>query len=338
MWSDARSRWIDALLVVVVVFVVHGWAGTFWAEFTFDDRILVESDQRLVVDGWDDVVTLATTKYWGDHYGAERLWRPLAQLTFAADRALLGPAPGGFHVMNVIYHAITCVLVLWLFRRLIPARRAALFGALIFAVHPVHAEAVVGIVGRSEVLALLLSTAGMLLHLRGRRRGSWWSYGGAAACFFAAITAKEIALTAPFIAAVIEIAVPASSDGRAVKQTWVERLLPYGLYVVALAGYFGCRYEVLGGLSPSVGAQTLGALSGGERVLVAAETTRDNFLATLLPQPTSAFYPFSRPDTSNWVLYGTVACHVAFVSLAGAAALLGKNAGARAIGLAVLGF
>jgi len=74
--------------------------------------------------------------------------------SFWIDARLFGRHAAGFHVVNLLLHA-GCVLLLWrLLRRLFPNRSgAAWLTTLVFAVHPLHAEAVVGVVGRAELWA-----------------------------------------------------------------------------------------------------------------------------------------------------------------------------------------
>src|ERR1051325_564269 len=85
--------------------------------------------------------------------------------------------------MNALWHGLASVLVaLLLARALSPA--AALAGGLVFALHPVHTEAVAGLVGRAEVLA----AAGMFGAVLCARRRRWVA---AVACAAAAMLSKE---------------------------------------------------------------------------------------------------------------------------------------------------
>jgi hypothetical protein len=55
-----------------------------------------------------------------------------------------GLHPRGFHLTNVLLHAAVSVLSLAIFNLLLggASHRAALLASLLFAVHPIHAEAV----------------------------------------------------------------------------------------------------------------------------------------------------------------------------------------------------
>ncbi len=99
------------------------------------------------------------------------LYRPVTGLTYRLQLGLHGPAPAPFHGFNVALHLGVTLLALAALRRLFPAHAGWAWGAaLLFAVHPIHTEAVTGIVGRAELLAALFGLAGYLLWL-GRGRG-----------------------------------------------------------------------------------------------------------------------------------------------------------------------
>lgn len=308
-----QGRWLlaSALLVLLLALVAHAPAlhGT---GFTLDDVPIVAENPRLDVRGWDDLVALLRSDYWGDPLGEERLWRPLALLTFAAERRLHGGHPDGYHALNVLLHGLAAGLSLWLFLPALGSRRAALLGALLFALHPVHAEATAGVVGRSELLALLLVLLAFLSHRAGfaagprpRLRAVAGSL-GAGLAFFLAFTAKEIALTGPFLLAVFQLATrapspptpaPASEAGRLrrglrVAGRGLRAAAPWLVYLLALLAYLGLRWWVLGDVVARGGARTVGLLDLSQRALLACLLHLDALLSLLVPHASSAHYPF----------------------------------------------
>jgi hypothetical protein len=94
------------------------------------------------------------------------LWRPLTIVSLALDWTLAGGHPGWLHLANALWHGLASLLVLAVLARWLPLR-AATTAALVFAVHPVHVEAVAGLVGRSELLPATAMLAGVLA-ARGR--------------------------------------------------------------------------------------------------------------------------------------------------------------------------
>lgn len=131
--------------VALVAAVVY--AGTLRCAFALDDGHIILGN-ALVHDA-SGMWRAFFTSYWPAGFGGF-LYRPLPVATYALDWQVGGPA--WFHFVNVLWHVLSSVLVV-----LIAARwtdvRAALVAGLVFAVHPVHVEAVANIVGRAELMA-----------------------------------------------------------------------------------------------------------------------------------------------------------------------------------------
>jgi len=101
--------------------------------------------------------------YWPDAVGGQ--YRPLGILTFALDWQLSGGDPRWFHAVNVLWHAVATLLVGWLASELL-APVAAGIAMVLFAVHPVHVEAVSSVVGRLEPMATAFVLAALVAHRR----------------------------------------------------------------------------------------------------------------------------------------------------------------------------
>ncbi|XP_063110560.1 protein O-mannosyl-transferase TMTC1 isoform X2 [Cavia porcellus] len=108
--------------------------------------------------------------FWGKGMAentSHKSYRPLCVLTFKLNILLTGMDPFYFHVVNVILHClVTLVLMYTCDRAVFRSRGLAFVTALLFAVHPVHTEAVAGIVGRADVLACLLFLLAFLSYNR----------------------------------------------------------------------------------------------------------------------------------------------------------------------------
>ncbi|XP_029016223.1 protein O-mannosyl-transferase TMTC1 isoform X2 [Betta splendens] len=108
--------------------------------------------------------------FWGKRMAdntSHKSYRPLCILTFKLNIILGGMTPLYFHLVNVCLHfAVTCLLMHTCQRCVFEDSRLAFITALLFAVHPVHTEAVSGIVGRADVLACLLFLLSFLSYVR----------------------------------------------------------------------------------------------------------------------------------------------------------------------------
>ena len=76
----------------------------------------------------------------------------MRELSYALDHAVWGFRPEGFHLTNVLLYACI-VAAFYLVSRKTVGEEAAFLSALLFAVHPIHAEAVAWVSGRKDLLA-----------------------------------------------------------------------------------------------------------------------------------------------------------------------------------------
>ncbi|XP_062511641.1 protein O-mannosyl-transferase TMTC2-like isoform X2 [Corticium candelabrum] len=70
----------------------------------------------------------------------------------------------GYHLLNVLLHSITSLCYFLLIRGL-TFHWTAFFSALLFATHPIHCEAVAGVVGRADILAGLFFFLSLLVYM-----------------------------------------------------------------------------------------------------------------------------------------------------------------------------
>jgi len=143
-----RTAIRHGLFVLAAALAVY--ANSLTAGFTYDDVWIVVENER--VHGLGRLDEIVTSPYWTTRENAG-LFRPVTLATFAIQHALHGLWPVGYHLVNVLLHAAVSWLVWRLAQRLHASDGAALAAGLLFAVHPVHAEAVSGVVGRAELLA-----------------------------------------------------------------------------------------------------------------------------------------------------------------------------------------
>jgi len=109
--------------------------------------------------------------FWGTpltHSGSHKSYRPLCVLSFRFNHWLHELKPGGYHLVNVLLHCTATALFTILARSLLPLRAewaTASAGAL-FASHPVHTEAVAGLVGRADVGAAIFFILAFIAYRR----------------------------------------------------------------------------------------------------------------------------------------------------------------------------
>lgn len=215
--SAARVYWAVAGAAVIA------YLGAVANGFVLDDiPIVIRNSVVHDPAGWWRAFA---APYWGPEEGGS-LYRPLAVATYWLDGRLDG-APW-FHLVNILWHAGASLMVVTLTRRLVEGEHsltAALIGGLIFAVHPVHVEAVANVVGRAELMAALFACLGVYAALV---RGSVaWS----AAALVGAVLSKESGAVVPGLVAwawVLGIGRPPRRKMIAFVASWVLVAVAYG--------------------------------------------------------------------------------------------------------------
>lgn len=157
-----RDRLLQRLLVAAASVAVFAPALT--ADFVgWDDPEFIVNNPAVARLDLAHLKAMATSTLGG-------VWIPLSWLSLAADRALWGLEPAGYHLTSLLLHACAAVLFLECARALLEDDAwAPTLAALFFAVHPLRVETVVWLAERKGVLSGALWLGAMLAHLRGRR-------------------------------------------------------------------------------------------------------------------------------------------------------------------------
>jgi hypothetical protein len=161
--TRARAAWLAAAAAAAVyaLSLRNGWAG--------DDMVAIRDNPaahsvRAALNAWFD-------PYWPENFRWAGLYRPFTVLTYGVDWTLSGGATWWFHAVNVGLHALVTGLVVLVAAAWLPVL-GALGAGLLFAVHPVHVEAVANTVGRAELLVAAGLVLALLAARRYRRAGS----------------------------------------------------------------------------------------------------------------------------------------------------------------------
>lgn len=154
-------HWPSAQLLVGVCLAVFG--HTLLNQFVdWDDHLLILRNPYLNPPTPGNLLRL-----WARPYA--EVYNPLVYTAYGLQVALFGLRPFVFHAVNVSLHTAS-VLVLWrCLTLLLPqARWGPALGAMVFAIHPLQAEAVSWATGQKEVLAGFWCLAALWMYLRAR--------------------------------------------------------------------------------------------------------------------------------------------------------------------------
>src|SRR3989442_5687044 len=177
---NAKRVYLAVAASAVVVYL-----GALWNGFVWDDQVIVLGNP--LVQTWAGLATAFANPYWPPFVGGY-LYRPLTVLTYVLDWHIGGAA--WFHAVNLLWHAGVSALVAVLARRW-AGDAAALVAGMLFAVHPVHVEAVANVVGRAELMAAAFTLLAVYAALEADR--PVWS----AVCWALGLLSKEVAVVAP---------------------------------------------------------------------------------------------------------------------------------------------
>jgi len=148
-------------VLACVLLAILAWSGSIVrGGFAFDDREATLANP--VVTGALGARAAFERDYW-EHLGPAGHYRPLATLALRADRALWGERPAGWHLTNVVLHALCVALLGFLLLLLGPTTHGDALpwaGLAVFAVHPALADAVAWISGRTSLVSAAGGLAG----------------------------------------------------------------------------------------------------------------------------------------------------------------------------------
>lgn len=245
-------------MALIAVLTLLAYSNTFHAGFHFDDEVAVNENQAIKHVSAENIMSLLHTN------------RPITHLSLMFSYAGSGLNVVGWHIFNVSVHiansVLVYVLILWtvtlpVFRERYrsKARGMALFGALLFGVHPIQTEAVTYIIQRAELLAAFFFLSTFLLFIRGTQKEHCLGYYVLALITsLCAMGSKEWAATLPVMLVLYDyLFVSQGSFGKVMKRwpAYALLFLPWVLaaYILSLyqgAGSAGFSMSGMKGITP----------------------------------------------------------------------------------------
>lgn len=273
--------------IVVFLLAAAVYANTLTNELVFDDLLFLENQPA--VRNAADVRAIWLGRFWGEIWPHNVIYRPLTVWSMAVNHALNrsigldGIHVVSYHLVNLLLHAGVSVACLHLFKRMGVPKRGALAGALLFAVHPIHTEAVAAITGRGELLAALFGLCGLILHRDSR------SPILTTTCFLAALCSKESAIAFPAVAVCWDVL----ADDRFSRERWLR----YAGYAAAVTGWLAIRSHVIAGIETPPMTLPLSEYPAPVRVLTAMHVQFRYLLLQVLPVGLSSDYSHNQIPT-----------------------------------------
>lgn len=171
--------------------------------------------------------------------------RPVIGLSFMWDGFIWKANPLGYHLTNVSIHAVNSVLIFFAMRLFARAHNiVALAGAILFGLHPGHAQAVAWISGRNDIVSTFFYLSTVLLFALYRSRPRRTYYIMSLVSFAFGLFSKETVVTLPLALLACDLFF---GEARMSRER-VKWLLPYAGYIVILAFYLCMRLIAFGSL------------------------------------------------------------------------------------------
>ncbi len=240
-----RTPALDIAIVSIVAAAIY--ANSLGHGFVVDDLHQVVDNPRIT--SLASLPAIFSEGVWDFEGRQSSYYRPGMYALYALVHSGFGLSATAFHAANVFLHVVCSVLVLLFVGRFVE-KGAALFAALLFAVHPIHTEPVNWVAGAADLGAAMFALASVVLHT-GKAGESASSRGLAGAAFLAAMLFKEPAVVLPAVLFVHDLLFRPSREPR----VWAGRAAPCA---AALAVYFALRVPALGGAAPVAAVEGLG--------------------------------------------------------------------------------
>ncbi|MBN1526291.1 MAG: tetratricopeptide repeat protein [Candidatus Omnitrophica bacterium] len=227
-----------ALAVLIFAVGLTVYSNVAGGEFFSDDFFFVTANPHIKTLGriatlFTDPHTISSGGFWREIY------RPLTALSYAIDHFFWKLNPFGYHLSNILLHAVNGALVFILFGLIFGDIFLAALAALLFATHPVQTEAVSWIAGRAGVLSLFFYLSSFIFYVKYSKEGRVYCYIASVLLCGAALFSKEMSVTLPLMLVVYDMHFGRSRPLR-------ERLLGYAPFMALAVFYVLVRTALIG--------------------------------------------------------------------------------------------
>ncbi len=311
--GSIAPAWLITLLLLLAILP---YANTLQNGFVYDDNNEVLTNPFIRSFAYvGDIFSTRILAHLGVR-GATNYYRPISIFGFLLCYKLFGLLPYGFHLANLLLHALIVCVLFGLTQRLFHDQWLAFAAAAIFALHPIHTESVAWVSGITdlELAVFYLGTFWFFLaSARPQGARTEWAQLGMAGSFVLALLSKEQAVTLPLTAMVYEH----FYRGDRASTTWRQKVSRYAALWLLTVVYVLFRVRFFGAFAPVLLTRNV---SWYEAILSAAPLAGEYLWKMIWPFHLIAYYPFHKSVTplDPRVLAGVAAlglCALAFGAL-----------------------
>ena len=163
--------------------------------FVYDDDATIINNY--FIRHWSNLPDLFTSRYFV--LSAELTYRPVVTLSYFIDYAFWHLNPLGYHLTNILIHAINSVLVFIFAFQVFKNRKSAFISALFFSSYPLFSEVVNAVGFREDLLAFMFLILAFICYLKANQQRYILYYSISLFCYFLSLFSKEMAITLPVL-------------------------------------------------------------------------------------------------------------------------------------------
>jgi Tfp pilus assembly protein PilF len=184
---------LAVILILFTVTIALYSRAAFFPFSVIDDGDYVVENVRVTSGLSIDSIKWAFTSFHASN------WHPVTWLSLMMDSHYFGVNPMGYHIVNVVFHALNSVLLFLLFSSMTGALWRSAFVAACFALHPLHVESVAWIAERKDVLSMLFFMLTLLFYTAYVKKSKRGMYVLSLAAFALGLMAKPMLVTIPVV-------------------------------------------------------------------------------------------------------------------------------------------
>src|SRR3989338_9083171 len=153
----------------ILIIAIAIYSNTLKNGFVHDDEFTIVNNT--LIKNFSNISKLFTKEYFST--SGEMSYRPVVTFTYFLDYAIYGIKPWGYHLTNLLLHAMNGV-ILYIFLTLLITHHSSLITliSLLFITHPVLTEAVNAISFREDLLCFLFFISALILYISLKARSS----------------------------------------------------------------------------------------------------------------------------------------------------------------------
>ena len=261
---STRTAFLKAAMLIIAVTAVV-YANSLRNSFVWDDAVVIERNDfirsvknlpslfnRAYLTSYNKIDSM---EFYTNAGSGEESYRPVVTLSYFLDYRIWKLNPFGYHLTNIFLHIFDVILLFIFFKLIVKNYRIALLASLLFALHPVNAEAVGVISFREDLLFSLFYLSSLILYIgmenASSRRQKALFYAASLVLFLLALFSKEMAVSLPLVLILYDYFFVFKQKGKEMLINFRSRYLGH---ILILLLYLFTAFYVIGYTSKAITA------------------------------------------------------------------------------------